>query len=226
MSSGARPAVLFDVDGTLIDSNYLHVDAWVRAFIDEGLPVQAWRVHRCIGMDGSALVAALSGGADEDLQQRLSDGHSRYYRQSTPLLSALPGAQALLRRIVESGVQVVLASSAPEDELEISRAVLSCDEVISAVTSSRDVETAKPHPDIANVALSRADVGPHDAVFVGDAVWDMVAARRAGVRSIGLRSGGSSAAELETAGAEAVFDNPADLLHHLADSPIGALIDR
>ncbi len=118
----------------------------------------------------------------------------------------------------------MLASSAPVDELRMSRMVLACDDVISAVTSSQDVETAKPRPDIVNVALERAGVGPTDAVFVGDAVWDMVAANRAGVTCVGLRSGGVSDTELETAGAQAVFDNPEDLLQHLDDSPIGALM--
>lgn len=222
--SGDRRAVLFDVDGTLVDSNYLHVDAWKRAFADLRLPVETWRIHRCIGMDGSTLTDILSDGADEGVQRRLSERHSHYYARSIWLLSPLPGAAELLHHIAAEDIEVVLASSAPVDELRMSRMVLACDDVISAVTSSQDVETAKPRPDIVNVALERAGVGPTDAVFVGDAVWDMVAANRAGVTCVGLRSGGVSDTELETAGAQAVFDNPEDLLQHLDDSPIGALM--
>ena len=106
------PAVLFDVDGTLVDSNYLHVYAWQRAFDTEGVSVAAWRIHRCIGMDGSKLVRTLSGDAPADVQKRLSDAHSRYYRDLAPLLALLPGARALLRRVADLGLQVVLAGSA------------------------------------------------------------------------------------------------------------------
>ncbi|MFN8225661.1 MAG: HAD family hydrolase [Mycobacterium sp.] len=221
---GDRRAVLFDVDGTLVDSTYLHVDAWRRAFADLRLPVETWRIHRCIGMDGSTLIDTLSDGADDAAQRRLSEQHGHYYERSSSLLNPLPGAADLLRRIASAGIEVVLASSAPEDELRMSRKVLACDDVISAATSSRDVETAKPRPDIVKVALMRADVEPNNAVLVGDAVWDMMAANRAGVMCIGVRSGGVSDRELETAGAEAVFDNPEDLLQHLDDSPIGTFM--
>jgi beta-phosphoglucomutase-like phosphatase (HAD superfamily) len=95
----ASPAVLFDVDGTLVDSNYLHVHAWQRAFVTEGVTVEAWRIHRCIGMDGSVLVKILSGDADDDVRNRLTDGHSRYYQETASMLTALPGARELLHRI-------------------------------------------------------------------------------------------------------------------------------
>src|ERR1700758_4095795 len=132
------PAALFDVDGTLVDSNYLHVYAWQRAFDAEDIPVAAWKIHRCIGMDGSTLVRILSDDAPGDVQERLSDGHSRHYRETTSLLAPLPGARALLRRVADLGLQVVLASSAPDDELKTLRKVLDCDDVISKTTSSRD----------------------------------------------------------------------------------------
>jgi len=206
------PAVLFDVDGTLIDSNYLHVYAWQRAFDDEGVPVAAWRVHRSIGMDGSRLVRTLTEDAPDDVQERLSDAHSRYHRELTPLLSPLPGARALLRRVSELGLQVVLASSAPEGELEALRKVLDC-----------DVETAKPDPGIVRVALGRAGVDHHHAVFVGDAVWDAHAAARAGLPCIGVLSGGTAEAELQSAGASPIFADPQDLLDHLPSTRIAAL---
>jgi HAD superfamily hydrolase (TIGR01509 family) len=218
------PAVLFDVDGTLVDSTYLHVYAWQRAFDAEGLPVAAWQVHRCIGMDGSKLVRTLSGDAPEDAQDRLSDAHSRYYRDISSLLAPLPGAQELLRRVAGLGLQVVLASSAPEDELEILRKVLDCEDVIAATTSSRDVDTAKPDPGIVQVALDRAGVTAKDAVFVGDAVWDAHAAKAAEVPCIGVLSGGISEAELRAAGASPVFADPQALLDNLESTRVAELV--
>jgi HAD superfamily hydrolase (TIGR01509 family) len=220
----SAPAVLFDVDGTLVDSNYLHVYAWQRAFDSEGLSVAAWRIHRGIGMDGSKLVRALSDDAPSDVQDRLSDAHSRYYRETSSLLAPLPGARELLRRVAELGLQVVLASSAPDDELDMLRRVLGCDDVIAATTSSRDVDTAKPEPGIVQVAMDRVGVTAGQAVFVGDAVWDAKAAGAAGLPCIGLRSGGSAGAELQAAGASPIFADPQDLLDHLESTRIAELV--
>ncbi|MDT5362457.1 MAG: hypothetical protein QOC69_4219 [Mycobacterium sp.] len=217
------PAVLFDIDGTLVDSNYLHVHAWCRAFRETGIAVESWRIHRAIGMDGTQLVKALSGGADGTARQRASQLHSRYYAELSLYLSLLPGARELLDRVASRGMQVVLATSAPEDELARLRSLLDCEDLLSAVTSSEDVDTAKPEPDIVAVALDRAGVQPSRAVFVGDSVWDAEAAARAGVISIGVRSGGVSAQELQSAGATMVFDNPDDLCKHIDVSPIGQL---
>jgi len=218
--------VLFDVDGTLVDSNYLHVHAWQQAFADEGVRVETWRIHRSIGMDGAMLVATLAEHADEDTRTRLKDLHSRYYKETTSLLRRLPGARELLERVEALGLQIVLATSAPDDELSILRDVLASDDLLSAVTSSADVDTAKPRPDIIQVALDRAGVDASQAVFVGDAVWDVEACERAGVPSIGLLSGGISRGELENAGAKAVYENALDLCQHLADTPIAALCDQ
>ena len=221
--TSARPAVLFDVDGTLVDSNYLHVHAWIQAFHAEGVPVEAWRIHRCIGMDGGTLLQTLAGDADDAGQDRLKERHSAFYQESAHLLTPLPGARDLLRRVAGLGLQVVLATSAPEDELALLRKVLDCDDVVSEVTSSQDVDTAKPQPDIVDVALERAGVTKDGAVFVGDAVWDCEAARRAEVTSIGVLSGGVSRGELSEAGAAAVFENAAELLAELDSTPIGML---
>lgn len=220
---GATSAVLFDIDGTLVDSNYLHVHAWYRAFHEVGQPVEAWRIHRSIGMDGTTLVSTLAEDADDDTRSRLKDLHSRYYREQAPKLKRLPGARELLESVHNLGVHVVLATSAPEDELTVLREVLDCDHLIAAVTSSEDVETAKPQPDIINVALQRAMVSAANAVFVGDSVWDVEACVRAGVDSVAVLSGGVSRGELETAGAQRVFENPLDLCQHLDDTPITAL---
>src|SRR5579859_5131324 len=104
MTTTRAPAVLFDVDGTLVDSNYLHVYAWQRAFADERLPVEAWRIHRGIGMDGSTLVRELSGNASHDVQERLKERHGKHYRDAAPLATPLPGARSLLRRVAELGL--------------------------------------------------------------------------------------------------------------------------
>lgn len=216
-------AVLFDIDGTLVDSNYLHVHAWYRAFDEAGCGVEAWRIHRLIGMDGTTLVKTLTPDADAATREQAKDLHSRYYKEMAPHLKCLPGARGLLEAVHKLGVQVVLATSAPEDELAVLRDVLDSDHLISAMTSSEDVDTAKPKPDIVNVALKRAKVTAAHAVFVGDSVWDMEACARAGVDSLGVLSGGVSRDELGTAGAQRVFENPLELCQHLDDTPIAAL---
>lgn len=129
--NAAVPAVLFDVDGTLVDSNYLHVCAWARAFASERITVQAWNIHRSIGMDGATLVQALTGGVADGVAQRLQSLHSDFYRDTTNLLEPLPGARKLLHAVSELGLQVVLASSVPEDELNILRGVLDCDAALA-----------------------------------------------------------------------------------------------
>jgi HAD superfamily hydrolase (TIGR01509 family) len=215
--------MLFDVDGTLVDSNYLHVSAWQRAFHEVGVGVETWRIHRCIGMDGTTLVRELSGDADEHTRSRIAELHSEHYRESAPLLTPLPGARQLLHRVNELGLQVVLATSAPGDELTLLRRVLDCDEVIAEVTSSRDVDTAKPEPDIIHIALDRAGVTADRAVFVGDAVWDVEACKRAAVRVIGLLTGGVGRHELQTAGAVDVFESPAELLDRLNAGCVAAV---
>ncbi|MEZ0354925.1 HAD family hydrolase [Mycobacterium sp. SA01] len=219
-----KPAVLFDIDGTLVDSNYLHVHAWQQAFHEVGLPVQAWHVHRSIGMDGSTMVEELSNGADDDAQKRLKDSHTRHYEAGADLLTALPGARELLKRVADLGLQVVLATSAPENELALLRKTLGCDDLVSAITSSEDVEEAKPRPDIVNVALDKAGVPAQRAVFVGDTVWDVEASARAGVPCIAVLSGGVGRGELEKAGAAAIFDDVRELLDNLDSSPIAALL--
>ncbi|QLL05397.1 HAD family hydrolase [Mycobacterium vicinigordonae] len=222
-SKNFRSAVLFDIDGTLVDSNYLHIDAWQRAFAEVGIGVEAWRIHRSIGMDGSTLVKTLSDNAPEQTQKRLKDLHSQHYHEVAELLEPLPGARQLLQRVAEMGLGVVLATSAPEDELALLRKVLDRDRLVAAVTSSADVDTAKPQPDIIQVALARAGVTAERAVFVGDAIWDAEACVRADVACIGVLSGGVSRGELKEAGAVQVFENAVDLLKHIDDTPIARL---
>ncbi|OBK25913.1 HAD family hydrolase [Mycobacterium asiaticum] len=224
--SGNRPAaVLFDIDGTLVDSNYLHIHAWQRAFAEAGVDVETWRVHRSIGMDGSTLVKSLSDNAPDDTQTELKDLHSRYYKEAAQLLRPLPGARELLQRVADLGLKVVFATSAPEDELALLRQVLDSDELVAAVTSASDVDTAKPKPDIIHIALERAEATAERAVFIGDAIWDAEACTRAKLPCIGVLSGGSSRSELRDAGAAQVYENAEDLLSHLAETRIATLAD-
>jgi HAD superfamily hydrolase (TIGR01509 family) len=226
MTSTEKPqtAVLLDIDGTLIESNYLHIDAWDRAFVAVGHPVDVWRIHRSIGMDSAKLLEHLLGA---DAAERVGDDakelHKEYYLAASERLRTLPGARELLAALAERGHAVVLATSAPEDELEVLLEVLKADKHLHAQTSSGDVDTAKPDPDIIKSALEKASVDPAQAVMVGDSVWDVKASLRTGVQCIGLLSGGFGAEELREAGAAVIYDDVADLLEHLDESPIGQL---
>ena len=217
MTTQAPQAVLFDIDGTLVDSNYLHVDAWHRAFQTLGVDVEAWRIHRSIGQDAGELLASLVGEKDEAWLTRAKDLHAENYKALAPRLRLLPGARELLAILDEEGIIVVLATSAPQEELDILLELLDSDDVIHATTNADDVDVAKPSPDIVAVALDRAGVTAHDAVFVGDSEWDVQAASRAGVRSFGMLTGGIAGDLLMRAGAERVFADPADILDQLME---------
>ena len=209
--------VLFDIDGTLVDSNYLHVDAWQRALAEVGFSVDAWRVHRCIGMDSAKLLETLIGRDEHELASEL---HERYYREQSTRLRAFDGARELLRALADRGATVVLATSAPDDELETLREVLDVEDAIALVTSAGDVENAKPAPDIVHVALERSGSEPHETILVGDTRWDVEAAARAGVRCIGVLSGGIGEGELRDAGAIEVYGDVAALLRDLETSAL------
>jgi HAD superfamily hydrolase (TIGR01509 family) len=211
-------AVLFDIDGTLVDSNYLHIDAWDRALTEVGHPVNTWRIHRAIGMDSGKLLEALLEDDVEALGDRAKEAHTRLYEAAGDRLRSFGQAQELLRTLAERGYEVVLATSAPENELEMLRRTLDVEDAIATLTSAEDVAEAKPSPDIVQVALQKAGVAPDEAIFVGDTVWDVEAAGRAGVATIGLRSGGVSEGELRDAGAVAVYDDAAHLLAELDSS--------
>jgi HAD superfamily hydrolase (TIGR01549 family) len=212
--------VLFDIDGTLVDSNYLHIDAWDRAFTEIGAPVNTWRIHRSIGMDSAKLLESLLGDRVEELSDRAKEGHTRHYEAMGDRLRSFGQAQDLLRTLADRGFEIVLATSAPTSELEMLRRTLEVEDVIATLTSADDVKSAKPDPDIVQVALERAEAGPEEAIFVGDSVWDVQAAQRAGVPTIGFRSGGTSEQELRDAGAIAVYDDAAHLLAELDSSPL------
>ena len=217
-------AVLFDVDGTLADTNYLHTVAWWEAFAQAGHDVPMAPIHRAIGMgSGRMLDSLLPGDRDTDADEAIKTSHSALYSVYWSRLRPLPGARRLLRACHDQGLRVVLASSADPDELEVLRAALDADQAIDAATSAGDVEASKPAPDLVQVALDHAEAGPEESVFIGDAVWDVRAAQKAGVPCIGLLSGGGSRDELTEAGAAAVFDGPADLLEEFPDRLTGAI---
>ena len=217
-------AVLFDVDGTLADSNYLHVHAWRRAFHQLGRNVDSWRVHRAIGKGSGKLLSTVLGEADaERVGDEAKELHSRFYLETAELLRPFDRAADLVRALTGRGVRVVLATSAGPDELDVLRKVLGVDDVVTDIVAGHDVESTKPDPEPVQVALEKAGTAPENTIFVGDAVWDVRAATKAGVRTIGVLSGGVSAAELTEAGAIATYDDVAALLDDLDDSPLSEL---
>jgi HAD superfamily hydrolase (TIGR01509 family) len=221
MSTPQRlPAILFDIDGTLVDSNYAHVAAWTGALERLGHPVDSWRIHRSIGMDSAMLLDELLGGSVEELSDEAKALHAELYGASAGSLRPFEHARELVATVAVHGQKAVLATSAPESELSLMRGVLDIEDDVAAITSSEDVDVAKPAPDIVQVALAKAGVAPTDAVFVGDSVWDVRAALQAGVPCVGLKSGGTGRLELLEAGAIAVYDDAADLLAQYDDSPL------
>lgn len=209
-------AVLFDVDGTLVDTNYLHAVTWWQAFRQAGYEdVQMARIHRAIGMGSDQLLdELLPGDRDRESDQELLAAHDALYATYWSRLRPFRGAADLLRACKARGMRVILASSAGERELAVMREAIDAGDAIDAATSSGDVEKSKPAPDLVQVALDKAGVPAAEAVFVGDTVWDVAACKKAGVRCIALLSGGISRGELEDAGAVEIYDDPADLLAH------------
>jgi HAD superfamily hydrolase (TIGR01509 family) len=219
-ASTGLTTVLFDIDGTLVDSNYLHVEAWDQAFAAVGHPVDVWRIHRSIGMDSAKMLERMLGDAAESVGDAAKEHHRRIYLGMSDRLRPIQGARELLGELARRGHTVVLATSAPQEELDLLLDVLDVDDAVDAVTSAEDVESAKPSPDIIETALARSQSSPDRTVMVGDSVWDIVAAGRAGVGSIGLLSGGYGREELMSAGAAAVYEDAAQLLDQLENSPI------
>ncbi|MFF7047468.1 HAD family hydrolase [Streptomyces griseorubiginosus] len=212
-------AAVFDVDGTLVDTNHLHVTTWWEALRQAGHQVPMHAVHRAIGLGSEDLVAHLLGDdRDKDRDAELSAAHKALYGQYFDRLPALRDAGRLLRRLDHEGWRVVLATSAGGAELSALRRAIDADDAIMATASADDVEEGKPAPEPVEHALELAGVPAENAVFVGDTVWDMQAGSRAGVRCVGVLCGGIPRADLEEAGAQAIYDDPAHLLADLADS--------
>jgi HAD superfamily hydrolase (TIGR01509 family) len=220
-------AVLFDVDGTLVDTNYLHTVCWWEAFAQAGQDVPMAAIHRAIGMGSDQLLdALLPKDRDRDDDGSIRAAHSALYATFWTRQRPLPGAADLLRACHGRGWQVVLASSADEREFAALRAALDADDAIDGATSSADVEQSKPAPDLVQVALDKAQVPAEAAVFVGDTVWDVQACAKAGVVCVGLLSGGIGQDELRGAGAAAVYEGPAELLAALQAGPPDRVLGR
>ncbi|MFK0232638.1 HAD family hydrolase [Streptomyces vinaceus] len=215
-------AALFDVDGTLADTNHLHVVCWWEALRQAGYDVSMHAVHRAIGLPGEDLLAHLLGDGQErdaDEDAALGAAHDTLYGTFFDRLPRIEAADELLRALDRRGWRVVLVTSAGSDELDALRKAVDADDAIAATASSDDVEEGKPSPDPVHHALDLVDASAHASVFVGDTVWDMKAAARAGVAGVGLLCGGIPCLDLEEAGARAVYRDPADLLARLDRSP-------
>lgn len=203
-------AVIFDIDGTLVDSNYQHALAWFRAFRRHGVVVPVWKCHRAIGMGGDQLVAALAGDqveAEQGDEIRATEGP--LYMAMLDEVQPFEGARELIAELAASEREVILASSAKQDEVDSYLDLLDARERVTDWTTSADVEQTKPEPDLVEAALAKA--GTRDAVMVGDSVWDVEAAKRAGIPTIGVISGGYAESELRGAGAIEVMDSVAGL---------------
>ena len=213
-------AAVFDVDGTLVDTNHLHVTTWWEAFRQAGHQVTMHAVHHSVGLGSDDLIAHLLGeDRDRSQDDELSAAHTALYGQFFDRLAPLPGAGELLRRLHRDGWRVVLATSASGPELAALRRAIDADDAIAATASADDVTRGKPAPEPVEHALELAGVPADRAVFVGDTVWDMRAGTKAGVRCVGVLCGGIPRSDLVAAGAEEIYADPADLLDSLADSP-------
>jgi HAD superfamily hydrolase (TIGR01509 family) len=207
-------ALIFDLDGTLVDTVYAHVFAWQRAFAEEGLPIDGWRIHRRVGMSGGlfARAAARELGREfspeeaEALQRR----HGELFRELLPERRPLPGAVQLLADLRAVGVVHGIATSGRRPEINASLEALGVGPEL-VVVERGDVERAKPEPDLFLACAERLEISPGECYVIGDAVWDLLAARRAGMLSVGLLSGGYGEAELTSAGAYRVYRDAEEL---------------
>ncbi len=217
MDTTSGSGVLFDVDGTLLDTNYLHVLAWWRACRAAGHDdVTMAQLHRAIGMASELLTERVLGEVDD----RAVEAHGERFEELRPLVVAMPGAADLVRACAERGLTPVLATSAKQDDLDWMLPAIGAGDAVRGTTTSEDVEQSKPAPDLLRVALDAHGLDPERTTVVGDTVWDVESAQRAGMPCIGLTCGGISAQELREAGAVEVYDDPADLLAHLDDSVV------
>jgi HAD superfamily hydrolase (TIGR01509 family) len=215
------PAAILDVDGTLVDTNYQHAIAWYRAFHRHGIVLPVWRIHRHIGMGGDQLVASLCGDEVEDEKgDDLRDSEKELYADLIGEVEPLEGARELIGELKEHGHAVVLASSAKEEEVDHYLDLLDARDTVDGWTTSADVESTKPEPDLVQAAVEKAGGG--DAVMVGDSTWDCEAAKRAGLQTVGVLTGGFSDQELCDAGAACVFERLDDQLAGLDRTPFAS----
>jgi len=214
------PAAILDIDGTLVDTNYQHALAWYRAFRrhDELLPI--WRIHRHIGMGGDHLVEALCGEAVEEQKgDDIRADEKELYMELIGEVQPFSSARELIVDLKDAGHTVVLASSAKSGEVDHYLELLDARDLVDAWTDSSDVEATKPKPDLVHAAMDKA--GDGSAVMIGDSTWDCEAARRAGIETVAVLTGGFSEAELREAGAVAVFQSIEELRERVGQTPLG-----
>lgn len=219
MTEPLRAGVLFDVDGTLCDTNYLHALAWSRAFRDAGEWAPMNAIHRLIGMGGDQLVPELLG---HDCPEAVAARPRRYQELVLDILG-FPRAAEALRGVHNRGLLVVLATSAPDDELATLRKVLNAEDAIDGQTSADDVDSSKPDPEVFVNAMKRFSIDPRRALAVGDSVWDVKAARAAGIGCIAVESGGFSQHELSEAGSLHVYRDVGEMVDQFQTSPLAQL---
>jgi HAD superfamily hydrolase (TIGR01549 family) len=214
-----RPAAILDIDGTLVDTNYQHAIAWYRAFRQHGALLPIWRIHRHIGMGGDQLVGALCGDKiEEEKGDDIRAAEKVLYMELIDEVEPLHGARDLIVDLKESGHTVVLASSAKAEEVDHYLDQLDARELADGWTSSADVEATKPHPDLVVAALEKA--GTDNGVMIGDSTFDCEAAKRAGIETIAVLTGGFSEQELLDAGATQVFHSIDDLRQSLGSTAL------
>ena len=202
----APPIAVLDVDGTLVDTNYHHAIAWYRAFREHGLTLPVWRIHRHIGMGGDQLVAALAGRRVEDRQgDSIRAAETALYADLIGEVQPFADARRLLELLDDRGHRLVLASSGKRDEVDHYLSLLDARDLVEAWTTSADVENTKPDPDLVHAAVEKAG-GDDPSVMVGDSVWDVKAAKAAGLPTLAVLTGGFSEAELREAGAVQVVE--------------------
>lgn len=211
-------ALIFDLDGTLVDTVYAHVFAWQRALAEAGMAIDGWRIHRRIGMSGGLFTRAVARELGRDLSlaeaEALGHRHGELFIQLLPERRPLPGALELLNYLRLNKILFGIATSGRRPEINASLDVLGLGEE-TVVVERGEVARAKPEPDLFLACQQRLGVGVGDCYVIGDAVWDLLAARRAGMLSVGLLSGGYGEDELSRAGAFRVYRDPAELHHSL-----------
>jgi HAD superfamily hydrolase (TIGR01509 family) len=217
-----RVGVIFDMDGTLVDTNDAHARAWVEALREHGHQVEFARIRRLIGMGGDKLLPAAAGVRADSLEgEAIAKRRGEIFRgRELPRVEPFPGSHELLRALEARGFRLAVASSAEKEELEPLVKIAGAEGLLEGKASGDDVERSKPDPDAVTVALQRLGCAPAEAIMIGDTPYDVEAARRAGVDCIGFRCGGWGDDGL--AGAIAVYDGPLDLYHRLDASPLAA----